>query len=71
VVVQISLLNADGAPLPAGLQLVLLGDGAALAKGTVQEEGRVTFEANLDGIQTTAVRVDSDQLSTFATDRER
>ena len=61
MVVQITLLNADGAPLPAGLPLVLLGDGKVLAKGTVQEEGRISFEANLDGIQKTAVRVDSDQ----------
>jgi hypothetical protein len=63
VVVQITLLNADGAPLPAGLPLVLLGDGKVLGKGTVQEEGRVAFEANLDGIQKTAVRVDSDRVT--------
>jgi hypothetical protein len=71
VAVQITLLNSDGDPVPAGLQMVLLGDGAVLAKGAVQEEGRVTFEANLEGVQRTAVRVDSDQLSTLVADRER
>lgn len=54
---HVTLLDATTTPLPAGLRLVLLGDGAVLARGTVDDKGCVTFAANLAGVRHTAVRL--------------
>jgi hypothetical protein len=58
---RLTVLNTDAMPTLAGLSLVLIGDDRVLARGTVSEDGSITFDAVVDGVQRLAVRVDTEQ----------
>jgi hypothetical protein len=54
----LTIVDENARPIPAGLGLVLLGDGAPLAKGTVGAGGVVTFDVSAEGVKRLAVRGD-------------
>jgi hypothetical protein len=55
---ELTILDPYGLPIPTGLSFELIGDGRVLAKASVENEGRVAFDATTEGIGRLGVRLD-------------
>ncbi|NJL50216.1 MAG: hypothetical protein HC909_00315 [Blastochloris sp.] len=58
--INITLTDLAGAPLDAGIDLELLGDGTSVARARTTEGGKAVFDLDPDRYARLAVRLDAD-----------
>jgi len=57
--IELTVVDENGNPFPAGTALVLLGDGRPLARAELDASGVASFEVDTADVKRLAVRLDA------------